>query len=193
MSALAVRWWWWWTTRVVGTKLHLPRLLRRVPLPAARSPSLPLPAAARLGAGPQRAATCPPPPLAPQTSGRRIAVGAGQRLGEVYLRALGEAGGTISVGTCAGNGASGFVLGGGVGPFTRRLGWVTDSVVAVKAVTADGRKVEASARQNAALFWAVRGGGGGHAIVYEASCRRAVVGGACVCVWERFGGGAEGG
>lgn len=95
-------------------------------------------------------------------------VGAGQRLGEVYLRLL-RAGRVFPAGTCAGNGVSGFLLGGGIGPFTRALGWATGAVVEARGVTAGGKMVVASSTRNPDLFWALRGGGGGHVIVYEAS------------------------
>ena len=58
---------------------------------------------------------------------------------------------------------SGFLLGGGVGMNTNAWsqGMSVFAVKAVDIVTADGRLVHASERDNADLFWAVRGGGPG--------------------------------
>ncbi len=86
---------------------------------------------------------------------------------QVYLELFKKANSLIPAGTCAGNGVSGFILGGGAGPFTRRLGWGSDSLVSVSAVTASGKLVVASERVNSDLFFAVRGGGVPPAAVYQ--------------------------
>ncbi|KAG8754812.1 hypothetical protein FRC11_006438 [Ceratobasidium sp. 423] len=65
-------------------------------------------------------------------------------------------------GKCAAVGVSGFTLGGGVSPFSRRHGLGIDSVLKMKVVTASGNLVTASREENEDLFWALRGEGGGN-------------------------------
>lgn len=69
------------------------------------------------------------------------------------------------LGSSPGVGAIGYTLGGGLGWLARKYGLAVDSVRRFEAVTADGRVVTASEDENADLFWALRGGGGGFAVV----------------------------
>ncbi len=64
-------------------------------------------------------------------------------------------------------GASGLVLGGGFGWLTRLHGLSCDNVERFTMVTADGSIVHASAKENADLFWALRGGGGNFGVVTD--------------------------
>jgi FAD/FMN-containing dehydrogenase len=64
------------------------------------------------------------------------------------------------LGFVSNTGCAGLTLGGGFGYLTRRFGWTSDNVTAIDLVTADGRLVRASERENSDLFWGVRGGGG---------------------------------
>ena len=62
-------------------------------------------------------------------------------------------------------GAVGYTLGGGLGWLARKYGLSTDHVLGFQVVTSDGRVLEVNREQNPDLFWAMRGGGGGFAIV----------------------------
>lgn len=62
-------------------------------------------------------------------------------------------------------GVVGYTMGGGFGWLGRRYGFASDSVRGAEVVTADGELVRASARENADLFWGLKGGGGNFGIV----------------------------
>jgi len=62
-------------------------------------------------------------------------------------------------------GVTGLTLGGGFGYLTRRWGWAADNVEGMDLVTAEGKLVRASERQNPDLFWGLRGGGGNFGVV----------------------------
>jgi FAD/FMN-containing dehydrogenase len=94
-------------------------------------------------------------------SGTTATIGAGASLVQVY-DALGTRGRGIAGGTCATVGIAGLTQGGGVGVLSRAHGLTCDGVTAMRVVLADGRVVTASADSEPDLFWALRGGGGGH-------------------------------
>jgi FAD/FMN-containing dehydrogenase len=62
-------------------------------------------------------------------------------------------------------GVVGYCLGGGVSWLARKHGLATNSVLAIEIVTADGRLRRVDAENDAALFWALRGGGGSFGVV----------------------------
>jgi hypothetical protein len=62
-------------------------------------------------------------------------------------------------------GVIGFATGGGLGWLGRRHGFACNRVNAIELVTADGEQRRVDADNDPDLFWALRGGGGGYAIV----------------------------
>jgi FAD/FMN-containing dehydrogenase len=88
-------------------------------------------------------------------------VGAGIDSLEAF-EALGALGLTLPLATGPSVGVAGLVLGGGFGLTSRKWGLTCDNLLEVEIVLADGQTVKASAAENADLFWACRGGGGGN-------------------------------
>ena len=68
-------------------------------------------------------------------------------------------------GTSPNVGVAGYTLGGGLSWFGRKHGWACNRVSAIEVVTADGEPRTVDAASDPDLFWALRGGGGGYAIV----------------------------
>ncbi|HLK60453.1 MAG TPA: FAD-binding oxidoreductase [Chthonomonadaceae bacterium] len=88
-------------------------------------------------------------------------VGAGIDMLDLYER-LDQVGVTIPGATGPSVGLAGLALGGGFGPTSRKFGLTCDNVLEVELVNAHGELVRASDSENADLFWALRGGGGGN-------------------------------
>jgi FAD/FMN-containing dehydrogenase len=68
-------------------------------------------------------------------------------------------------------GVGGFVLGGGTGWLDRCQGLAVDNLLGAELVTADGRRVRASADDHPDLFWALHGGGGNFGIAASLTLR----------------------
>ncbi|MFE0135310.1 FAD-binding oxidoreductase [Streptomyces sp. NPDC059037] len=96
-----------------------------------------------------------------RASGTTATVGAGAKLIDVY-RGLAAKGVTIPAGSCPTVGISGLTLGGGHGVVSRAYGLTCDSLTSATLITADGKLVTASARENKELFWGLRGAGNGN-------------------------------
>jgi FAD/FMN-containing dehydrogenase len=95
---------------------------------------------------------------------RTVRAGGGCTWGDfnqaTYAHGLATTGGII-----ASTGIAGLTLGGGIGYLTRAYGLSLDNLISCDVVTADGRTVKASERENEDLFWALRGGGGNYGAV----------------------------
>jgi FAD/FMN-containing dehydrogenase len=105
--------------------------------------------------------------------GTRATIGAGAALAHVYdgVSARGRA---IAAGSCPTVGIAGLTLGGGVGVLTRAYGLTCDFVRQLEVVTADGKVRTVGRHRDPDLFWALRGGGGGHLGVVTALDLRTV-------------------
>jgi FAD/FMN-containing dehydrogenase len=95
---------------------------------------------------------------------RTATVQAGARWAEV-IGASAEHGLVGLHGMSGGVGVVGYTLGGGIGWLSRLHGLASTHVRSLQVVTADGEQRHVDADDEPDLFWALRGGGGGPAIV----------------------------
>ena len=93
-----------------------------------------------------------------------VRAGAGLRWTDI-MDAAGPLGFAALAGSAPGVGVVGFLTGGGIGPVARTFGVSSDYVTAFDVVTGDGLLRRASATENPALFWGLRGGKGALGIV----------------------------
>lgn len=85
---------------------------------------------------------------------------------------LGEQGLVVPPGLCPTTGIAGFTLGGGQSSLSRPWGLAIDNLLDVEMVNANGCVLHANSDENADLFWALRGGGGGNFGICTSFCFR---------------------
>jgi len=90
-------------------------------------------------------------------------IGAGVKWGAVCERAA-EHGLACLHGSSGTVGVAGYTLSGGLGWLARSRGFACNSVRSIEVVTADGELRRVASDSEPDLFWALRGGGGTHAI-----------------------------
>lgn len=103
--------------------------------------------------------------------GRALA-GAGVRLGDL-MAAASPYGLSVPAGSVPSLGVAGYAMFGGVGMLGRTLGFMADHVAAAEVITADGSRIWCDAAEHPDLLWALRGGGGGFALVSRLELRLA--------------------
>jgi FAD/FMN-containing dehydrogenase len=79
--------------------------------------------------------------------------------------ATAEHGLAVTGGAISTTGIAGLTLGGGLGWLMAKHGLAADNVLAFELVDADGEVLDVTEASDPDLFWALRGGGGGYAIV----------------------------
>ncbi|WP_285729518.1 FAD-binding oxidoreductase [Nocardiopsis sp. ATB16-24] len=116
-----------------------------------------------------------------------VTVGGGTRMKEIYT-ALRKYDMTLPLGNSHDVGIGGLVLGGGVSVVSRAMGLTCDALVSTRVVLADGTTVTCSETENADLFWACRGGGGGNFGVntsFTFQARPVPATSTCLVLWDR--------
>lgn len=99
-------------------------------------------------------------------------IGGGARWGSVVALAAEQ--GYLPVAGAAGTvGATGLILGGGLGPLARTHGFASDHLIGATVVTGTGEVVDAGDPAHADLLWALRGGKYGLGLVTELVVRLA--------------------
>jgi FAD/FMN-containing dehydrogenase len=96
-----------------------------------------------------------------QESTPAVTVGAGAVWMDVYDVVTTKGGRYVQGGGCATVGVAGLIQSGGFGSFSKGYGLAASHLLEAEIVTADGEIRVANNFQNADLFWAIKGGGGG--------------------------------
>ncbi len=90
-----------------------------------------------------------------------VSLGAGCMWIDAYTQVTTRAGRYVQGGGCADVGVAGLVQSGGFGSFSKGFGNAAAGLLEAEVVTADGQVRIVNACQDADLFWALKGGGGG--------------------------------
>jgi FAD/FMN-containing dehydrogenase len=101
-----------------------------------------------------------------------MTIGSGWKQGDLAARLFAARPNTAAVmGSCKTVALSGFSLGGGFGFLSRKHGLGVDNIVSLRVVNADGEVLAVNEKENAELFWAMRGGGGSFGVVTQIEYR----------------------
>lgn len=90
-----------------------------------------------------------------------VTIGAGAMWVDAYDAVTTNGGRYVQGGGCMTVGVAGLVQSGGFGSFSKRYGTAASSLLQAEIVTADGKLRTVNACNDADLFWALKGGGGG--------------------------------
>jgi FAD/FMN-containing dehydrogenase len=90
-----------------------------------------------------------------------VSVGAGAMWMDVYDAVTTRGGRYVQGGGCATVGVAGLIQSGGFGSFSKGFGIAAAGLIEAEVVTADGQVRTVNACNDADLFWALKGGGGG--------------------------------
>jgi FAD/FMN-containing dehydrogenase len=102
---------------------------------------------------------------------RRTARAEGGVLSGEVARAAGRHGLAPVLGQCPGVGASGLILGGGLGWLSGLHGASCDNLLSARVVAADGRVLTADSERHPDLFWALRGAGANFGVTTSFECQ----------------------
>ncbi len=102
---------------------------------------------------------------------RRTARAEGGVLSGEVARAAGRHGLAPVLGQCPGVGASGLILGGGLGWLSGLHGASCDNLLSAQVVAADARVLTTDSERNPDLFWALRGAGANFGVTTSFKCR----------------------
>ncbi|KAI0178636.1 FAD-binding domain-containing protein [Hypoxylon sp. FL1284] len=105
---------------------------------------------------------------------KSVAIGPGNTWLDVYTT-LEHFNLTMAGGRTATVGVSGLTLGGGISFFSGQHGWTCDNIISYEIVLGSGEILIVDSKTNPALFWALRGGGGGNLASLRNSSKTALI------------------
>lgn len=107
---------------------------------------------------------------------KSVFVETGNDVGPIVKR-LAKKGYMFPFGDSPSVGIGGITLGGGIGPLQRTVGLISDNLIGMTMIDAQGKVIRANENENSDLLWASQGGGGGNfgiTIEYEFKLHRAL-------------------